>query len=148
MKYLNFIIDKKILSELKGSTIERLNQLESELKYGIPLALREYLLVMGEETSLYEYCDEHGTNEILKLREWLYEWVEKYREQGIALNEIKNVLPFFNFQDTFFYLTIEDGDDNPPVYAFDINDRPTIRKLDDQFSEFVRRRYEKKLKEI
>ena len=55
----------------------------------------------------------------------------------------KGALPFLAFQDTFFCVPLEDANDDPPVFAFDINDRPTIRRLDDRFSGFVRRRYQR-----
>lgn len=141
MKYLDFITDEKFLSDLKGSSNDRLSQLEDQLGHKLPAALKEYLLLMGERTSLYDEWDEHGTEDIVKLKHWLYDWVGRYRAEGLALSEIKDVLPFFNFQDTFFYVPLEDGNDDPPVFAFDINDRPTIRRLNDRFSGFVRRLY-------
>lgn len=130
-----------MLFALKGSAEEDIVKLENELQYKIPLALREYLQIMGESTNFYEYLDEHGTKEILKLRSWMYEWINKYRDQGICLDEIKIILPFFNFQDTFFYVNVEPGNDNPAVYAFDINTTPTIRKLSNDFEDFVRSQY-------
>jgi hypothetical protein len=144
MRYINFITDEKVLSELKGSTPERLVKLEHDLGHELPLALKEYLLLMGEQTCLYDAWDEHGTNDMVMLKDWLYEWISKYRAQGIALKGIEQVLPFYDFQDTFFYVPLEDNNDDPAVYAFDINDKPTVRRLDDSFSEFVRRRYERK----
>ena len=148
MNYINFITNAKIISELKGSKEAEIRELERELKYSIPMALREYLALMGEKTNFYEYLDEHGTKEMLKLRMWIYEWIDKYRSQGIGLNEIKNILPFFNFQDTFFYVDIEDGNDNPAVYAFDINEKPTIRMISNNFVDFVKWRYDQLLKNI
>lgn len=40
-------------------------------------------------------------------------------------------------QDTFFYVLAGTYRDDPPTYAFDINDTPTIRPLHEQFSDFV-----------
>jgi hypothetical protein len=79
----------------------------------IPAALKEYLLLMGERTCLHEEWDEHG------------EWIGRYRAEGLALSEIEDALPFLKFQDTFFYVPLEDANDDPPVFAFDLNDRPT-----------------------
>jgi hypothetical protein len=98
---------------------------------------------MGERTCLHEEWDEHGTDGIVNLKEWLFDWIGRYRAEGLALSEIKDALPFLKFQDTFFYVPLEDANDDPPVFAFDINDRPTIRRLDDRFSCFVRRCYQR-----
>ncbi|WP_163445133.1 SMI1/KNR4 family protein [Flavobacterium columnare] len=143
---MNFIDFGKISLDIEGSSHEQIHLVETELGFKIPLALKEYLLVMGEKTNFYEYWDEHGTKELVKLKLWIYEWIDKYRSEGIGLSELKTILPFFNFQDTFFYVPIEEGNENPPVYAFDINDTPTIRKLNDSFTDFVLERYNKILK--
>ncbi len=141
MEYINFIDESNPLVSIEGSDMETIEKVEIELGYSIPKALKEYLMLMGEKTNFYEYWDEHGTREILKLNSWLYEWINKYRSEGIQLEKIKDVLSFFNFQDTFFYIPIEAGNENPSVYAFDINDTPTIRKLNDSFTDFVRWKY-------
>jgi competence CoiA-like predicted nuclease len=146
MDYINFITNEKILSQLKGSKEEDIKKLELQLQYNIPMALREYLEIMGDKTNFYEYVDEHGTQEIFKLRIWMHEWIDKYRSKGISLNEIESILPFFNFQDTFFYIKIEDANNNPAVYAFDINEKPTIRMVSDSFVDFVKNGYNALLK--
>ncbi|WP_375604918.1 SMI1/KNR4 family protein [Flavobacterium davisii] len=146
MKFINFIDSANTNLVIEGSNNESIHLAENDLGFKIPLALREYLLLMGEKTNFYEYSDEHGTKELVKLKEWIYEWIEKYRSEGIELSELKNILPFFNFQDTFFYVPIEEGNENPPVYAFDINDTPVIRKLNDSFTDFVLERYNKIVK--
>jgi hypothetical protein len=128
MKYLDFVNDKKILTVIVGSSEEDVRKLEGELGYNIPLALKEYLLLMGE-TSIYTEYDYHGTRDMKYIRDWIYEWIERYRNEGIPLNELKEILPFDKFQDTFFYVPIEEGSDNPAVYAFDINESPTIRRI-------------------
>ena len=68
MQYLNFINDENVLSSIVGSTIEEINELESELGFKLPLALNEYLLLMGEKTDFYEYVHEHGTKKIIEIR--------------------------------------------------------------------------------
>lgn len=147
MNYINFIEDKNVLLKLQGSTDEFINKAEIELGHKIPMAVREYLQITGESADLYSIWDYHGTKDLKYIKEWLYEWIERYRSEGMSLDEIKNVLPFFKWQDTFFYVPIEDGNENPPVYAFDINEMPTIRKLSDSFTEFVRYRYNKLMEE-
>jgi hypothetical protein len=100
---------------------------------------------MGE-TPLYAEYDHHGTREMKYLREWLLEWIERYRKKGVALGEMENALPFDKFQDAFFYVRLQKGNDDPPVYAFDVNERPTIRKLHDRFSDLVVEKYDAKVK--
>lgn len=147
MKYINFIISDKVLSEIQGSKENEIVKLESELGFKIPLALREYLMLMGEKT-IYEEYDYHGTKEIKYIHEWIYEWIERYKNEGVDLTELNTILPFDKFQDTFFYIPIEEGNENPPVYAFDINDVPTIRRLNDSFVDFIKLKYEAKIKEL
>ncbi|MCJ1807594.1 MULTISPECIES: SMI1/KNR4 family protein [Flavobacterium] len=142
MKFINFVSNKEVLSNIIGSSEIEINDLEKELGFSIPLSLKEYLKLMGEKTIYSEY-DYHGTKDIKYIHEWIYEWIERYRNEGIQLGEIKSILPFDKFQDTFFYVPIEEGNENPPVYAFDINDTPTIRKLNDSFTDFVKERYDK-----
>jgi len=144
MKYLTFVANENVLKAVVGSSPQDVDQLERDLGIPIPAVLREYLLLMGE-TPLYAEYDHHGTREMKYLREWLGEWVERYRNEGIALREMENALPFDKFQDTFFYVPAQEGNDDPPVYAFDIHERPTIRKLHDRFSEFVAEKYEAKV---
>jgi len=147
MKYINFITAKSVISEIQGSKKEEITQLENELGFRIPLALSEYLMLMGEKTIYNEY-DYHGTKEIKYMHEWIGEWIERYKNNGLDVDELGTVLPFDKFQDTFFYISINEGNENPPVYAFDLNDTPTIRKLYDRFTDFVKWKYEEKLKEI
>lgn len=146
MRYINFITSDRVLSEIQGSEEFEILKLENELGFKIPLALKEYLMLMGEKT-IYEEYDYHGTKEIKYIHEWIYEWIERYKNEGIDLTELNMILPFDKFQDTFFYIPIEEGNENPSVYAFDINDTPTIRKLNDSFSDFVKKKYEEKVKE-
>lgn len=146
MKYLAFVNNSHVLKEVVGSSAEEVGQLESELGLKLPAALKEYLLLMGE-VPLYSEYDYHGTQHMKYLREWLYEWVARYRNEGIALSELGSVLPFDKFQDTFFYVPAGAGSEDPPVYAFDINERPTIRKLHDRFSDFVAEQYERRVRE-
>lgn len=142
MKYLHFVADEKVLSALKASTPERLARLEQELGHPLPLALKEYLLLMGEQTCLHVEWDEYGTQGMAKLKAWLYEWIAEYRAKGMPLKAIGEVLPFLNFQDTTFYVPL-DGREDPPVYAFDVNEKPTIRRVADSFSAYVRKAYER-----
>jgi hypothetical protein len=62
---------------------------------------------MGEKPNLYEYCDEHGSISILKLKDWIYESIKNYRSQGIELKDVTEILPFLKFQDSCFYVPIE-----------------------------------------
>ena len=100
---------------------------------------------MGEKTIYSEY-DYHGTKNIIYIYEWINEWIERYRNEGVNLDQLKTILPFDKFQDTFFYIPIEEGNENPPVYAFDINDTPTIRKINESFSDFVQEKYNQMIK--
>lgn len=77
--------------------------LESILGYKFPLAFKEYLLLMGRNTNWYEYWDEHGTIDIVMLRNWISEWIKKCREERIPLIERKEILLFFNFKTLFLY---------------------------------------------
>lgn len=146
MKYIDFVTNEKILSMIQGSSMENLDQLEGVLGFTIPLAMHEYLELMGEKTVFPDY-DHHGTKEILYMHEWMYDWIHQYREEGLSLDQIEQVLPFFKWIDTFFYIPIN-GADDPPIYAFDINVTPTIRKLNDSFTEFIRWNYFEAIKKI
>jgi len=147
MKYLDFINDENIKNSIEGSLEQNILELEKKLRFNIPQALREYLALMGEKT-IYRGFDYHGTKDMYELYDWIFELINDYRSKGIKIEEIKLALPFDKFQDTFFYVPIEQENENPPVYAFDINDTPTIRKLNNSFTEFVKERYEKKLNEL
>lgn len=142
MKYFNFINKENSKLLIQGSDFESIELVEHKLGFKIPLALKEYLLLMGEKT-IYDEYDYHGTKDMKYLHEWIYEWIDRYRSENIKLSMIGEILPFDKFQDTFFYVPIEEGNQNPPVYAFDINDTPTIRKLNDSFTDFVIERYNK-----
>lgn len=147
MEYLSFITDRRVMSEIIGSPEESVRVLEIELGYKLPNALNEYLILMGEK-SIYREYDYHGTKDMLYLHEWIYEWIKRYREEGVELSRIKEILPFDKFQDTFFYVPIEAGIENPPVYAFDINETPEIRKLFNSFSDFVKWKYDEYIKNL
>jgi len=144
MKHINFILDVRVHSEIIGSPPEQVEMVEQQLGFKIPHALKEYLLLMGEKTIYSEY-DYHGTKDLIELHEWIFEWISRYRKEGIEIKEIEQIIPFDKFQDTFFYLPV-DGSENPPVYAFDIHYTPTIRKLHDKFSDFVLEKYLEKIK--
>ncbi len=145
MKFMNFIKIDNITLEIEGSKIQAIELLEADLGVKIPLSLKEYLLLMGEKT-IYDEYDYHGTKDMKYIHDWIYEWIDRYKREGIKLSEIDKILPFDKFQDTFFYVPIEEGNENPPVYAFDINDTPVIRKLNDSFTDFVLERYNKIVK--
>ncbi|QYS89464.1 SMI1/KNR4 family protein [Flavobacterium davisii] len=142
---MNFIKIDNITLEIEGSKIQAIELLEADLGVKIPLSLKEYLLLMGEKT-IYDEYDYHGTKDMKYIHDWIYEWIDRYKREGIKLSEIDKILPFDKFQDTFFYVPIEEGNENPPVYAFDINDTPVIRKLNDSFTDFVLERYNKIVK--
>ena len=147
MNFINFIDIASNKLGIKGSSNESINNLENHLGFKLPLALKEYLLLMGEKTIYNEY-DYHGTKDIMYIYDWINEWIDRYRNEGLDLSEIEKILPFDKFQDTFFYVPIEEGNENPPVYAFDINDTPTIRKLNDSFTDFVKERYNKRIQNL
>ncbi|HEU4553796.1 MAG TPA: SMI1/KNR4 family protein [Chitinophaga sp.] len=139
-KYINFI-DLQSLPQAAGATGEALTHVEQKLGMPIPLSLKEYLLIMGKNKPLlFEEWDYHGIDDILYLHEWIYEWINRYKNEGIQLDGLDHVIPFYKFQDTFFFIPAGEND-NPPVYAFDIGDTPDVRKLDDSFSEFVKHRF-------
>lgn len=135
MQHLSFIA-RDVLNSLVGSTERDVDQLECDLGLAIPAALREYLLLMGESPPNSEY-HHHGTREMKYMQDWLGEWVSRYRAGGIPLAGMDNAIPFLQFQDTFFYVLAGTCRDDPPAYAFDINDTPTIRPLHERFSDFV-----------
>lgn len=135
MRHLSFV-PPDVLKTLVGSTAQDVDQLERELGLPIPAALREYLLLMGESPPNSEY-HHHGTREMKYMQDWLADWVCRYRADGIPLTGMDNAIPFLQFQDTFFYVLAGTSRDDPPAYAFDINDTPTIRPLHERFSDFV-----------
>ncbi len=139
MKYINL---EDELFNLAGSTFEEIENVEKLLGFKMPSALVEYLLLTGNKNTLYEWgCDYHGTNDLIRIRELIYEDIDWYKERGILV-DIGNVIPFFQFQDTFLYLPVDLDNENPPVYALDIGDEPVIRKLNEKFSDYVQKRYE------
>jgi hypothetical protein len=117
MKYLNFVTDKKALDYVTGSPVADIDFVEKELGIRIPQALREYLELMGVKPIDKEY-NEHGTNDMKTLHEWIYEDIDEYRVQGYELNEISIILPFERFMDTYFFVPVEEGNENPPVLLF------------------------------
>ncbi len=135
MRHLSFV-PTEVLRTLVGSSAEEVDQLERDLGLAIPAALREYLLTMGESPPNSEY-HHHGTREMKYMQDWLGDWVRRYRAEGIPLPGMDNAIPFLQFQDTFFYVLAGTYRDDPPAYAFDINDTPTIRLLHDRFTDFV-----------
>lgn len=145
MDYINFITDSRILKKLRGSTFAAIHRLEGKLEIRIPVALKEYLTVSGETCYLFNQHDSHGTKDIQELKEWLDQFIAGRRAEGVQLNEISNILPFLYWQDTFFFVPLESGNDDPPVYAFDVDDNPEIRLLGDHFSEFIRKQYATKI---
>jgi hypothetical protein len=145
MNYINFIKNEEILSKIMGSQDIEIEELEKSLGFSIPISLKEYLILMGEKTIYNEY-DYHGTKNIIYIYEWINEWIERYCSEGVNLDQLKTILPIDKFQDTFFYIPIEEGNENPPVYAFDINDTPTIRKINESFSDFVQEKYNQMIK--
>lgn len=79
----------------------------------------------------------HGTREMKYMQDWLAEWVSCYRADDIPLTGMDNAIPFLKFQDTFFYVLAGTYRDDPPAYAFDIHETPTIRPLHERFSDLV-----------
>ena len=141
MKYLNFFTDERALDWIKGSPIEDIDRVEKELGIRIPEALREYLRLMGVKPMGLVY-NEHGTNDIKLLHEWIYEEFEEYRAQGYEFNEIKTILPFERAMDNFFFVPVEEGVEDPPVMTLIIDARPTVEKYSESVTAFVKLQYE------
>ncbi len=139
MIYINL---KDKLFNSKGSSLEKIMNIENLLGFKFPIALKEYLLLTGNENTLYEWgCDYHGTKDLITMRNLIYEDISWYKEKGFSI-ELGNIIPFFQFQDTFIYVTIEEGNENPPIYGFDIGDEPTIRKINETLSDYIYKRFE------
>ena len=147
MKYLNFVKDKKALAYVVGSPVEDIDRVEKELGVRIPEALWEYLELFGVRPMHDEY-DEHGTNDMIKLREIINEDINEYRARGFELSELRNVLTFHRFLDTYLFVPIEDGNENPPVMSFYINLAPTVEKEAESITDFVKFNYEALLKQL
>jgi hypothetical protein len=140
MKYLNFFNDERALSYIEGSAVEEVDRLEKELGVRIPGALREYLLLMGVKPIGKEY-DEHGTNDMKMLYEWIYEDIGEYRAQGFALTEIGTILPFEKAMDNYFYVPVEDGVEDPPVMTLVLGPTPIVKKYAESMGDFVKPLY-------
>lgn len=139
-KYIDYI-NLSSLPEAKGASDEEIALLEKKLAKPIPLSLKEYLSLLGKNKPLlffeWEY---HGVDDMAEIHDLLYEWIDEYKSKGLNMDALANVIPFFKFQDTFFYIPGNEGD-NPPVYAFDIGDTPDITELSPSFSDFIRESY-------
>ncbi len=83
------------MRNIQGSKPEDVNILEASLGFKLPVSLKEYLLLLGGNAYLYSIWDYHGTKDILELKGWIYDWIEKYRREGIDLRKIDVILPFF-----------------------------------------------------
>jgi hypothetical protein len=55
---------------------------------------------------LHEEYVEHGTKDMKLLREMIYDDIAGYRAQGFELNEIKTILSFDRFLDTYLFVPV------------------------------------------
>jgi hypothetical protein len=140
MKYLNFI-DLLKIKEAVGCTAEEISALEHKLDTTFPDSFREYLFLMGRKTLLFPEYHHHGFDELEYIRNWFFDWVNKYKSQNSLGSELDYAIPFFKFQDTFLYVL--PGLPDSGIYAMDINDRPTIEMLNVSFADFIRMEYNK-----
>jgi hypothetical protein len=141
-----YFSDLPALLDLSGASNEEIIALEQKTGKKLPLSLKEYLLLMGKSRPplLFREWSYHGIDDMAYIHEWLYELIEGYREQGVEepLERLNNVIPFFHFQDTFFFVHEDQGDD-PPVYAFDIGDKPDVRQVSPSFMQLIRERFKR-----
>lgn len=144
MKYFDKIMINK-LHNIEGCTIEEINFIEESINKKIPGSLREYLLYFGHKQNIFLEWDLHGCNDMIEIYNNFNYWVNIYESKNIDMSNQKNIIPFYNCLDTTFYLNLN-GSDDPEVLAIDIGDEPTIRKLGDNFSGFIKYVIEKRLK--
>jgi len=144
MKYFDKIMMNQ-LKNIEGCTIEKINLIEGHINKKIPGSLREYLFYFESKQNIFLEWDLHGCNDMVELNQYFNYWVNMYESKGFDMSNQKNVIPFYNFSDTTFYLVLSETDD-PEVFAMDIGDEPIIRKLGDKFSEFIKYVIGKRLK--
>jgi hypothetical protein len=140
MKYLNFIDPSKI-KEAVGCIAAEISELEYKLNTSFPDSFREYQFLMGRKTVLFSEYHHHGFDELEYIRNWFFDWTNKYKNEGSLGSELDHAIPFLKFQDTFLYVL--PGLSDSGIYAMDINDRPTIEMLNVSFADFLRVEYNK-----
>lgn len=140
MKYLKFI-DPSTIQDARGCTAAEISDLEHTLNTSFPDSFREYLFLMGRKTVLFTEYHYHGFDELEYIRNWFFDWVNKYKNETSLGAELDHAIPFFKFQDTFLYVL--PGLSDSGVYAMDINDRPTIELINVSFAGFLRAEYNK-----
>ena len=126
----------QFLHTAKGCSEQDIFNLESVLQKKIAMSLREYLLIFGKYQTIFKEWDWHGCEGILKIQSLVDELITVWESQGIDMKLQKQIVPFFNFQDTIFYVPFDLSDD-PAVYSLDIGDEPTVKKRNDHFSDFI-----------
>ncbi|OIN60432.1 SMI1/KNR4 family protein [Arsenicibacter rosenii] len=137
MKQFFELIPEQFLKAAEGCSEQAITELEQTLGISFPASLREYLTIFGKKQSHFPECHMHGCDDMLRIWEPLNYMRALWEDAGINTGFMDNIIFFFNFQDTYFYVPYEAGDD-PAVYALDIGDEPTIRKLNDHLSTYIR----------
>lgn len=119
---------------VKGCSFDEINIIEEELKVVLPLAYKEFLLLMGHEAGHILCGENYRYHELIGLQEEADDIL--YRRTGKHLP--KDVFVFFihqNYSFGFFYLY---AGENPQVFLFVEPEEPAeIIPLEDSYSKFI-----------
>ena len=115
--FLDELIQKGLIPEVKGCSIEEIKVLEQTIKSDIPKAYYEFLLLAGKDSPWHNAEAGNFFNGFEDMLRTIPEIVQGYVERGMDDLVIpKEFIPLW-YHDGFSYINFIEGD-NPPVYTF------------------------------
>ena len=131
------LIELQIVSpdQLLGCTLDEIIGLEQRLEISLPVAYKEFLLLMGHSASKFLQGSDCFFKHLPYLREWACEILQE--------NKFSKTLPedafvFFMHQGYQFSFFIISEGDNPPTYSYCEGTKQTsFMKSHEKFSDFL-----------
>jgi hypothetical protein len=116
IKYLNTLKSNiELFNDVRPSTIDKINQLETQLGIQLPLSAKEFFLLAGDDYDMMLRGGggaKQGIDNIEYIREVSFNLLKS------TGTELKNIFPFLEYADQFLFFYLNEGDD-PSVFRFE-----------------------------
>jgi hypothetical protein len=162
MKFLKSLKDNLNLFEgIESSNENEIVEFENKLGIKIPIALKEFLLLVGNDYDMI-LRGGGGAKQGIKNFDYILKVSFDLLKETNSIG-LDNILPFLEYGDQFLFVYLDDGD-NPPVYRFETElyycgddyipnssnwGYPKgVSKTADSFSEMIDKIVESKIKEV
>jgi len=118
MKYQQLLNDNIGLfqSYTESASFDEINHVEQELNIMIPLSIKEFLLLVGND---YDLILRGGGGAKQSLNNYKYIIDTAFKLLNSCNIKLDKLFPFLEYGDQFLFVYLDDGED-PPVYRFEL----------------------------